>query len=178
MPSGKTHNIINSILLPPAAYYATTLPDVKLEWIIAGSIGFVFATFLFSPDLDTEYSGPSQRWKLLSVFWRPYRRLFPHRSLSHSVVFGSFTRIIYLSLLCSFGLFSYSFLTQITGDAPLNRAVASATSMSVSWFVHSWHAFMSQWNLVVSFVGGIWVSDLIHLLADRLNTARKYVFRI
>lgn len=62
------------------------------------TLGYCFATFLVTPDLDTN-SRPYNRWKVFRFLWWPYNKLFKHRGLSHHCVWGPVTLIGYCSLL-------------------------------------------------------------------------------
>jgi uncharacterized metal-binding protein len=70
-----------------------------ISWGLALTLGvseFLGGYFL-SPDLDT-VSAVYYRWGVLRFWWKPYRKIFHHRSfLSHDPVCGTFFRLIWLS---------------------------------------------------------------------------------
>ena len=59
---------------------------------------YLFSMILLSPDLDLSDSRATRRWGRLRWVWKPYALLFRHRRLSHHLVWGPMTRILYLAL--------------------------------------------------------------------------------
>lgn len=101
MPSGITHDRITLWTLPwivGGTYLLTRHGEITL--IVAGS--FLFSGLMFGPDLDI-YSLQYKRWGILKGIWRPYRRLFRHRSLfSHGPIVGTLVRVFYLLFIVAF----------------------------------------------------------------------------
>lgn len=96
MPDYKTHELINMSALPVILVVGLyTLPILAL---LLFTLGYCFATFLVTPDLDTN-SRPYNRWKVFRILWWPYNKLFKHRGLSHHCVWGPASLITYCSLL-------------------------------------------------------------------------------
>ncbi|MHA1287283.1 MAG: DUF2227 family putative metal-binding protein [Candidatus Thorarchaeota archaeon] len=96
MPDYKTHELINISALPLMLIVGLdTLPILAL---LLFSLGYCFATFLVTPDLDIK-SRPYNRWKVFCILWWPYKKLFKHRGLSHHCVWGPVSLITYCSLL-------------------------------------------------------------------------------
>ncbi|MDD3248106.1 MAG: DUF2227 family putative metal-binding protein [Methanosarcina sp.] len=97
MPSGKTHDKINIVVLFLILLSLFSLlersilpfPDSYLESrrIVLFSLAYLFGTFYLSPDLDIK-STPYRRWGILKVIWRPHQRLFRHRGVLHHPVLG------------------------------------------------------------------------------------------
>lgn len=96
MPSGRTHDKINIILLfvillslfsllkrPELPFPANYLESKRL---MVFSLAYLFGTFFLSPDLDTR-SAPFHRWRFLKVIWIPYHFL-GHRGVLHHPLFG------------------------------------------------------------------------------------------
>lgn len=54
--------------------------------------GWLFATLIFSPDTDLM---PKKRSGVLQFFLYPYSILFKHRGLSHGLITGTISRILY-----------------------------------------------------------------------------------
>ncbi len=106
MPNGNVHNLSTAALavtLPAAVLAAGILPAGRALALSAGCL----AGLLLSPDLDIDRGNisykmvrnsmgclPGALWKL---FWWPYARLIPHRSLlSHGPLIGTLLRLVYL----------------------------------------------------------------------------------
>lgn len=95
MPNGKTHDII-SILTFPIVIISTYFILDNLILTIIVSLSYIFASFMFNGDLDTN-SKPFNRWYILKMFWIPYQLMFHHRSyFTHGIVIGSVIRIVYV----------------------------------------------------------------------------------
>ena len=99
MSSYKQHTRFNlfialPILLIGVAYFIH--PHRYLMITFAAS--FAYATLFMNPDLDlaNQIRLLSLRG-ILSLPFRSYARCFSHRGLSHHIIFGSLTRILWLS---------------------------------------------------------------------------------
>ncbi|MBC7086721.1 MAG: DUF2227 family putative metal-binding protein [Methanomethylovorans sp.] len=155
MPNGKTHELINVILLiillGVFCYLSMTEEKgilqkfVNTYSIIVFSLFYLFATFFLSPDLDVK-SRSYKRWKILRILWWPYRITFKHRGFSHNLLFGPFIILVYFALL----LFSLLILTSIEVQyIPL--------------------------DLIIYAIIGIVLSIEIHILSDCLFTKLKSI---
>lgn len=104
MPLGKTHDMItnvSTIVLAVGATGAHQLGLVEIEGtvIATGIAAYYFAGMMFSGDLDM-YSEQSKRWGWFSFIWKPYQKMFKHRSFwSHSIGIGGAIRLLYLSTI-------------------------------------------------------------------------------
>src|ERR1044071_4465364 len=98
MPSGRTHDLITLLLAAPtagAAYYITG------DWTVTAitTAAMVFGGLMFGPDLDIQ-SRQYTRWGPLRFLWWPYKVALPHRSrLSHSILLGTWIRVIYFLIV-------------------------------------------------------------------------------
>lgn len=108
MPGGRTHNIINIIVLTTIVaglyllknrYDITLLEEhLNIKVILVFSLSYLFGTFFLSPDLDID-SSAYDRWGIFKFLWWPYKELFKHRGMSHHPVFGPLTILIYFALI-------------------------------------------------------------------------------
>jgi uncharacterized metal-binding protein len=101
MSSGKSHDRAIVITLAPttvAAFYylpiyfhAPTTPFIAISAYIMGG-------YWFSPDIDLRQSLPSKRLGILSILWKPYRKLSGHRGFSHAPIIGTLSRMFYIAI--------------------------------------------------------------------------------
>ncbi|ACB51231.1 conserved hypothetical protein [Crocosphaera subtropica ATCC 51142] len=95
MPSGRTHDRITYLSLPPLAVIAYLLTG-RGEWLLWLSGAYLFSGLMFGPDLDI-YSLQYKRWGMIRWIWLPYQSCFKHRSFfSHGLIVGTVIRVIYL----------------------------------------------------------------------------------
>jgi uncharacterized metal-binding protein len=98
MPCGKTHDKISTITAPIVgigAYLITS--DIKITMVLMFT--YVFASFMFNGDLDTN-SRPYNRWWLFKMIWIPYQLMFEHRSTwTHGLIIGTIIRLLYLGVV-------------------------------------------------------------------------------
>ena len=101
MASYKTHTLFNlSFFLPATALLLFYLFHPSRADLIAYSASFVYGTLYMGPDADV-----ADKIKLLSLRgimslpFRPYSKLFAHRGISHWLIIGTATRIIWLASL-------------------------------------------------------------------------------
>ncbi|MGK7883938.1 MAG: metal-binding protein [Crocosphaera sp.] len=95
MPSGRTHDRITYLSLPPLALITYILTG-RGEWLLWFSGAYLFSGLMFGPDLDI-YSVQYKRWGIIRWIWLPYQSCLKHRSFfSHGVIVGTVIRVIYL----------------------------------------------------------------------------------
>lgn len=98
MPHGKVHVAFELGTLPAWVALGAVL-DVGRTSLVFFSGAYVAASLFLSPDLDLAESDVARRWRGARFLWRPYALLFRHRGISHSLVFGPLTRLLYLALI-------------------------------------------------------------------------------
>lgn len=153
MPSGKTHLRIELLLLP--VWVALFYLFIDTSWhtgaLFAGT--YLFSSLLLSPDLDLRHNRSRRRWGFLGFIWIPYTKIFKHRGVSHSLLFGTLTRLGYLAILALLITFGLSFFRMISFD-PLT-------------------AVPLDLKLVGILVAGLWLPNIIHVLVDRGYSALR-----
>ena len=94
--TNKSHERATQIV-----FFVTFCIALLAGWSLASST--IVAVFIFvgeyflSSDLDTR-SRPYIRWGYLKWIWKPYQKLFHHRSVfTHFPILGTVVRLIYLS---------------------------------------------------------------------------------
>ncbi len=96
MASGKNHD--KGIFVTAPLYLIGLTIITKDPLVVISQVSFYFFCGLFlSPDLDCP-SLPYHRWGLLKYIWLPYQ-IIPHRGLSHWVIIGSLSRLLYLTAI-------------------------------------------------------------------------------
>lgn len=162
MPSGKTHDLLTVLLLPPtfaAGWLLTGSPVLAL----VVSFFTLFGGFMFGPDLDT-HSRQYTRWGFVRFIWLPYKVVFAHRSRwSHGILFGTLIRVLYftgvVAVLVALGISLRAVL--VTGGVPapfevwrecaaIYREIASRTEQGAAWATFA----------------GLWWGAAIHTIAD------------
>lgn len=138
MPSGSTHLKFETATLPIWTLGGAML-GVPWEELVIFTLSYVGASLFLSPDLDLEKSDPARRWGALRVLWTPYSRVFKHRGLSHSILFGPLTRVLYLAALGAlvWGVLHLLFGVRGGWDMPeLSFAGAAMAGVYLSNFLH------------------------------------------
>ncbi len=156
----KHHCISNTLALlacHAGLYYIQV--GLQEQGLFAGS--FLFATFLMSPDLDLQQSTPTQNWGLLKVLWKPYNKRSKHRGLSHFPVVGTFSRLLYLSLLIGLIILVYDL-----SSANLNNDLSDFILLEGKKIMDGFKVMLAKKNLVGFALLGLIVADIIHLFCD------------
>lgn len=148
MSQYKTHTKFNLLLALPlllAGLFYFIHP--RREYAITFASTFVYSTLFMNPDMDLAHQIKLRSLRgVLSLPFRLYSRVFKHRGLSHSLVFGSLTRIVWLSAIALL----IFYLT--------NQILPSKTSFVK--FFHRYEPF-----ILFGFFG-VFIADLCHLLLD------------
>lgn len=112
------------------------------------SLSFVYSTLFMNPDVDISYKIRIFSLRgILTLPFRTYCLFFRHRGLSHSYMYGSFTRIIWL-----FGSILFVFYL-------CHKTVPSLQECL---------SFFHRYKISLSYIfSGICLADWCHLLLDR-----------
>ncbi len=149
MASGRTHDIVNLMALPPIVYY------LKPSDYIGFSTGYLVGTFFLTPDNDIYHSLPNKRWKILRFLWKPYTKIFSHRGISHYPIIGTVTRLVYLItvFLILFSIFYFILINAY----PESKKFFSQIMIDYSYLSSPFF---------ISFLIGLFLSEIIHILTD------------
>ncbi len=152
MASGRTHDIINLVALPPFLYY------LNPSDFIGFTAGYLVGTFFLSPDNDLYHSIPNKRWKFLKFIWKPYVKLFSHRGLSHMPILGIISKLLYIFIITVVFvlilevIFHFSFAE---GEKFLNSSLQNSDYKEI---------FLSPF--FISFFIGLILAELVHITTD------------
>jgi uncharacterized metal-binding protein len=152
MPSGRTHLVIEAGILSAFAVAGIVLVregSLPTESLVAFLGGFAFSMVFLTPDLDLVRSRPTRRWGRLSILWRPYARIFRHRGVSHHIVWGPLTRIVYLTALAA--------AAAVGIGALLGRPLSFERSHANVWAI----------------LAGVYVPNVIHTVTDAIATPHR-----
>ncbi len=170
MPSGKVHNVINTLSLlglGAAAGYAQTSGYVHLEAgaVLAFCGAFAAGTYLLSPDLDLaeQHVSTKNNWGPLGFLWVPYGWVFSHRGMSHSWLLGPLTRLIYLALLLVLPVLLLRGPILNVNLEGMARGPAYDLLRSMQGF---WLRPEIARDTLIALVLGYYVSQWLHLIAD------------
>ena len=151
MPNFATHRKINYIMLFLFLFlyfYYGLKQDYKqivvnIRTIFVFLVSYVLGTELFSPDLDTN-SIPSKK---LGFIYRPMRWLYPHRGKLHNIFLGWIIQIVYLVVILV-----------------IIFIIADKVGHNLYWI-----ASYVEFKDIAAFLAGLFLSDAIHILADKIN---------
>ena len=106
MPNFKQHRDINLKIFSGLLILAV-IKNFNYLFLV----GYIFSTYFMNPDLDQDQSRADKSLGYLwDKYWDFYNKLFRHRGISHSFIFGTLTRVLYLSVIC-IPFISIAFLT-------------------------------------------------------------------
>lgn len=101
MSNYKTHVTFNLLGGLPAALAALHYAfDPSPVFLLTFALTFFYSTCFMSPDLDLVHQIKLRSIKgFFSLPFRWYSKIFKHRGLSHSFLFGTLTRVLWLSAI-------------------------------------------------------------------------------
>jgi uncharacterized metal-binding protein len=162
MPCWKTHLKVEMGLAVATA--AGAIYGVREGWFdpaleqtvyVALASGYVFASLFFSPDLDLKQCRSARRWGILRFLWMFYPRLFAHRGISHHLLWGPLTRLIYLAFMLSLFLGAGYAVGWLTWD------VASGEQL--------WQYMIDYRMELLAGLVGIYLANSVHVLLDKIG---------
>jgi uncharacterized metal-binding protein len=151
MPSGRTHTAFELLIAPgfAAGLYVLFEPSLGEVALFGGT--YLLSSLFLSPDLDLHKNLARRRWGPLGFIWTPYSKIFKHRGLSHSLLLGPITRLIYLGVVFGLVLWGLSHV----GLAPPQGSPK-----------------LGERTLFI--VGaGLYLPNVLHVLLDRLVSALR-----
>lgn len=95
MSNGVIHDKV-TVLTSPIIFLGTQFiyQNITTSFIFSGA--YIFSGLMFSGDLDI-HSNQVKRWGVLKFIWKPYQKIFKHRSVhTHSPIWGTIIRGFYL----------------------------------------------------------------------------------
>jgi len=142
MPSGRTHDIITAVTTPILGFVFNVISgDIKMTAIFI--VAFLFSSLMFNGDLDIN-SRPYRRWWILRIIWKPYQKIFEHRSYwTHGLIVGTVVRLVYISPL----IIGLGMLLNLTYPQHLN------------------------WSLIIIILVGLECGNSVHTISDRIGSA-------
>src|SRR5437764_14999863 len=172
MPSGKTHDLVTVALAPPTFAAAWGLTG-SLALSAAAAAGVLFGGLMFGPDLDIQ-SRQYTRWGPLRFLWWPYKVALPHRSrLSHSILLGTWVRIIYFLVVLSLTLA----VVLCARDFYQHRQAAALSDVGGA-LTRAWGAVAAvKRDYLIATLVGLWIGATSHTVADVLGSFFKSVGR-
>ncbi|WKN40584.1 DUF2227 family putative metal-binding protein [Tunicatimonas pelagia] len=156
MAAGRTHNVGTLVLVPVVTWIAWELSHHDMFTTSLAGVG-CFCGIFISPDLDMKQRTVSEttllRWSLgigyIWIFlWYPYAMLFRHRGISHTPVFGTITRVLYLLGIA----LMLQYLAHNFADA--------------QWNIWPW-VDQHQYSIAI-FIAGLGISDIGHWVLDHV----------
>ena len=159
MPSGKKHLEINkNILIILVFIFYLTNFFMWGKWFL---IGYLFAIYYLTPDLDKDGTDPDRAWGAMQCLWNFYSRLFAHRGASHNLLWGTVSRVAYLSglIVVVYVLFCFFVLEQsINIINPLSILTDFVVLNKI---------------IIMKFIAGIFIADICHIFADWFFSRKK-----
>jgi len=166
MSSGKHHDRLNLLV---GMISAGTLIGFTLNWALAFFYlsGWLFSTLFFSPDTDVV---PKKRAGFLQFILYPYSILFKHRGLSHHLLLGTLTRLVY-------GIIVFGFLILIFYKMGYLSISLSHYGNFMYELIKNFDYNLPVYRYFVWFFLGMFLSDFCHILVDKFTSLIKRVVR-
>ncbi len=150
MSGYKTHSIVNLALTLPVAVIVAAVCKIPYPLVVIGGATFVYGTFFMSPDLDLAYNIKFLSVRgILSLPFRTYAMFFRHRGLSHSLFFGTLTRVLWLGMYAFVAFYLWHHFV------PSKRTLLAL-----------FHAY--QWPIIAGF-SGLFLADTSHIIVDKVS---------
>jgi len=168
VPSGRTHDGLTWGAVFPLSFGIAWYGDGWVSALLFGA-GFLFGGLMFGPDLDLP-SVQVRRWGPLGVMWKPYQRMFRHRSRwTHGMVVGPLIRILYLGVwVAGLGIGLAAIAAALGATVPRWERVAEQLALGLAGMDPAgvWYALL-----------GIWGGSALHTAADGIVSGWKRLWR-
>lgn len=159
MARGKTHDRIN--LLVGSIVTGVLIGLERNTLVVAGFVfGFLVSTLIISPDLDL---GPKKRTRWLQFFLYPYAIFFKHRGSSHSLLFGTLTRITY-------GVVVFLIMTFVLSEMKYIEFGAMDILHWALVFIRGYDYSLVEYKFFTWIYMGMLLADMLHICVDGIST--------
>ena len=167
MALGKTHDKLN---LFAGSLIAGLLIGIEQSWPVTLSFccGWLLATLIFGPDTDIM---PKKRAKLLRLFLFPYSLLFKHRGVSHNLLLGTLTRVVY-------GVATLGLLVFILNKMGYIPFTAESYLSNLQQFLQHYDYQVLGYRMVTWFFLGMFVADFCHVMLDKITDIKNRILRL
>ncbi len=159
MALGKTHDGINLFIGMVATGLLIGIGLDYFSWPLF-LFGWLFSTLIFSPDTDLM---PKKRSGPLQFVLYPYSILFKHRGVSHGLLFGTLTRVIYGIVLGGLLVFVLSKMGYLDLEA---RTYWQRLFEFFSEYNYQLPVYRSVTWLYI----GLAFADACHIIVDKLSS--------
>ncbi len=152
MSNYRTHSLVNLLIaLPLCIAGAALFTKYPTALIVTFVVAFVYGTLFMSPDMDLARQIPVKSIRgMFSIPFRTYSMVFKHRGLSHSLIFGTLTRVLWLAMYTIVVLYLVHLILPI--KLPLKKWLLQYKPYYIAAFV------------------GLFVADTCHLIMDFLHS--------
>lgn len=166
MPKGVTHDKFNIFV---GSFILGLMVGRQLSfWIILSFLsGHCISTFIFSPDSDFM---PKARTGPLQYFLYPYSLFFKHRGISHSLILGTLTRVIYSILMLGGIIYVFN-------KIGLLDYASTSYFMTLRDFFMDYNLEEFRYLLTTWFFIGLLIADWGHCGLDKISSVWRAVFK-
>lgn len=162
MALGRTHTTFN-LMIGSLSLGLLLGAGFDLKTLGCFALGFWFSTFVFSPDTDL---GPRKPAGILRPFLYPYSLFFRHRGLSHSLLWGTLTRTVYILGVITCMVYVLNSMGKI--EITLNTFWKSLLV-----FIQNYDYSLTPYRLGTWALIGMFFSDFLHLFLDHFTSTLK-----
>ena len=154
MPNYRTHVRFNLLIALPCVVAGTYyFHEPSQPFLITFIIAFFYGTCFMNPDLDLIHQIKLFSVRgMLTLPFRFYSKMFKHRGLSHSIFFGTATRILWL---CGVTFFLFYLVYQ---------TIPSEKTFLIYLFHYKFYLLYG--------LAGLLLADLCHIALDYRNINR------
>lgn len=151
MANYRTHAVFNICCgLPATGALIVYWMDPSSQLLLILTACFLYGTFFMSPDVDV--ANKIKLWSvrgLLTLPYRSYAIVFKHRGISHSLLFGTLTRLFWMGGIVLLMLF--------------------LTHCCIPSQEHMFHFFHNYSEPLFYGFAGLFFADASHLLLDNVS---------
>ena len=145
MPNYINHILTNFALALIILFFYQKNPFLTDTQLALSLLGYFIGTVILSPDVDSKKSKASQK---CGIICKPLTIMSKHRGMNHHWLYGTLLRILYIIMIVSFIL-----------------AIAYGLPV-VSDFIN----ILLKYKLeMLSVAGGIFISNLFHIVLDTIT---------
>lgn len=185
MPNLKTHNRFNAWFMLPLCLlgFYHYLSD-SVQYLLVFSLSFLYATYYASPDMDL--AGQIKLLSFRGLLTFPFRLFYApiskHRGLSHSIIFGTLSRLLTLCIFAATAIFFFKALQimSVTGFISTDhlQGIVHSLYQSITLSLLSLGSLSLHSKMMLSyFLIGFLAADLSHIGLDQANTQFKRLIR-
>lgn len=173
MCNGRQHTTINTTVCTGVLGFLVLAAYMPFKLAILCFLGCLAGSLFLSPDLDIPNSKSQMAWGWFKWIWWGYHKAFSHRGMSHVVIIGTATRVIYFGVMAILLYYCLVLTKMLWVNFTVDAFASSFTTVAKSSGKFLVDVGRNHIREFLVFLLGVFLADTFHILGDHVCSFLK-----